>query len=231
MDNERNPVQDFYENFYSKVFVTGNSFSNWSYKKTHVAIEKPTKNRHFSNCLEIGAGNGEHLPFVAHTYDRYFMVDRMKPNSNHVPKHKDVEFIVQDIELCDFGNLKFDRVLMSCVLHHLDNPWKVLKLVESWLNEDGVFTFFLSSDPGVVNRLFRRMCVTPKARQLGFYNYPLVNALEHKNHYWSLVSQIQNVFREYSIRRRYYPLNIPIASLSLFSVWEIRKPHVKDVSY
>ena len=215
-------VRDFYQNYYDLVFSNGSSFSNWAYKQTHLSMERSLQGKHFERVLEIGAGNGEHFKFIRHTFESYLMVDQKEP-SGQWDNGRGVEFLVSDVLSCDFEPESFDRIIMTCVLHHVSDPWLVLKRINSWLKVDGVFTLFLPSDPGMLNRLVRAIFVTPKSRNLGFTHYELFNAFEHKNHYWGLEKQLRSAFLNCTIKTHYYPINIPLGNLSLFSVWNIEK--------
>lgn len=95
--------------------------------------------------------------------------------------------------------------------------------IRRWLKPGGVFTLFLPSDPGIFNRLNRRVFVMPKARRLGFRDYDLMNAREHRNHYWSLRTELLEQFAGDRIQRQYKPFGIPSGNLSTHSFWQITK--------
>lgn len=225
MPEAYDPVKDFYSNYYQRVFVAGSSFSNWAYKITHRALEHNLNSSHFAKVLEVGAGSGEHLSFVEHTFDEYIMVDKNSPEI--IPQSpaasSAASFIESDILACNFAPKSFDRIIFTCVLHHVEKPLLVLELVETWLKDDGLVTIFLPCDPGFMNRFLRRFFVTPKCKKLGFFNYELVNALEHHGHFWAIRRIILSVFNQCKISTRYYPLGIPVVNLSLFAVFTIKK--------
>ena len=83
---------------------------------------------------------------------------------------------------------------------------------------------FLPSDPGVLSRMNRNLIVKRKASQLGFHKYDLMASFEHRNHYWGLKAMVEEVFSDWDISRRYYPFGIRSANMSLFSIWQVRKP-------
>lgn len=225
MIQEQDPVDDFYQNYYQRVFVQGNSISNFAYKATHWLMERNLSTYHFPRVLEIGAGSGEHLSFVKHTFDEYIMVDKQSPNVIPQPLNasSSTSFIKSDILACAFEPKSFDRIIFTCVLHHLENPFLVLKLVDSWLKDDGLVTIFLPCDPGFSNRVVRQIFVSPKCNRLGFHDYELVNALEHHGHFWGIRRLILSVFEHCKISTRFYPLGIPVANLSLFTIITIKK--------
>lgn len=232
-------VYDFYKNYYTQLFCEG-GFSAFSYKLTHKLVEKNYESFISSRkkqeqfilkssdpklcILEVGAGQGEHFEYVKSTFSEYVCLDLFEMPKDWVYQNDErLLWVKGDISKLDFDGKKFDRIIVMCVLHHLKDPFLALKNMQDLLNDDGVLTFFLPSDPGVLNRMNRKIFVSPKAKKLGFSEYALVNAIEHQNHYWGLKSLVNSIFANYTIRKRYYPFNIPSANLSLFSIWNIQK--------
>lgn len=222
--NDRDVVKDFYDHYYERVFNSG-GLVGWSYKSTHRQVEQHVSLPAGASILEVGAGTGEHLPYVAQDFGRYVMVDLSAPPA--APSWGDdprIEWVTGDIsaELPIEGT--FDRVISMCVFHHLADPEGAMSNIRTWLKPGGVFTLFLPSDPGLLNRVNRRLFVMPKARRLGFDQYELMAAQEHRNHYWSLRSLLLDHFHDYTIKRRYKPFGIPSGNLSSHSIWMITKP-------
>ena len=217
-------VDDFYRRCYSSVF-NSKGFVGGSYRLTHRAVEAMSAHKPRATILEVGAGTGEHLEFVPSTYERYDMVDLFKAPQNP-PWVGDprVAWIRGDVCSPIFPAESYDRVLAMCVLHHLSDPADALRNIRTWMKPGGEFTFFLPSDPGILNRLNRALVVAPRARRLGYAHYEVFSAREHRNHYWALRHEILHQFAGFDIRTRYWPLGIPAADLSVFSVWAITKP-------
>ena len=217
-------VDDFYRRFYGSVF-NSSGFVGSSYRLTHRAVEGVSAHKPRAVILEIGAGKGEHWEFVPPTYERYDMLDLFKaPEDPPWAQDPRVAWIQGDVCTHVFPAESYDRVLAMCVLHHLGDPAQALRNIRTWLKPGGEFTFFLPSDPGILNRLNRALFVTPRARRLGYAHYEVFNAREHRNHYWALRHEILHQFAGFDIRRRYWPLRIPAADMSVFSVWAITKP-------
>ncbi|MDD2857615.1 MAG: class I SAM-dependent methyltransferase [Candidatus Nanopelagicales bacterium] len=228
-DPESEEVQDdlvrrFYDDYYSRVF-NAEGFVGWSYRKTHRAVERGHSGLPDLEILEIGAGTGEHLSFVDQSFSRYVMVD-LSPEPVDPAWRGDtrITWLAGDVCKPILAGEQFDRVVSMCVLHHLHNPAAAMRNIRRWLKPGGTFTVFLPSDPGLLNRLNRGMFVTPRARRIGFPDYEVVNAREHHNHYWGLRHELQYEFRDYRIKHSYFPFRLPIADLSVFSVWNITKP-------
>ena len=221
---EQNPQEIFYREYYSKVF-NSDGFSGWSYRQTHKRLERRFLSNSGLRILEIGAGQGEHTEYLVPDYSELTLMDRVNidPNgiSNQDPR---IINIVADAEnITSAKSNYYDRIISMCVLHHVDNPQKVISNIRSWLKVGGVFSLFLPSDPGLLNRLNRKLTIIPKTRKLGFYDFEIVAAREHKNHYWAIKEELKYGFRDCKIEAQYFPLPIRSANLSLFSIWHVTK--------
>jgi phosphatidylethanolamine/phosphatidyl-N-methylethanolamine N-methyltransferase len=225
-------VKMFYSDFYTTVF-NESGFTKFSFQMTHKLLEK---NYHFHSrkmnrfreknfrIIEIGAGKGEHLPFVKDDFSEYLMLDLFDPPENYFGlENSRVKWIKADIcgQLKDYG--LFDRVIVMCVLHHLEDIESAVENMMRILKPGGAITIFLPSDPGLFNRLNRRIFVTSKAKKHGFFNYDLVNALEHRNHCYSIDKQLKYLFKDFNVSRKFYPINLPFYDFTLFSIWNITK--------
>jgi SAM-dependent methyltransferase len=215
-------VDYFYKHFYKSVFEES-SIAAKAYRRTHSLLEDRDFPRS-ARILEIGAGNGQHLAFINTAYSEYIMLDPRRPSLDLISHEGMVRWVEGSAEDNNLQLGTFDRVIMTCVLHHVTDVAAVLRNISNWLVPGGTFSLFLPSDPGLLNRLNRKLYVNRRARRLGFLEYELVNAREHRNHYWSLKTQLKFHFRGFQIDRRYFPLPIPLASASLFSIWHITKP-------
>lgn len=138
-------------------------------------------------------------------------------------KNRRVRYIESDINTCEFKPGYFDRIIITCVLHHLENPYLTLTKVDRWLKPGGTVSIFLPCDPGIAVRLSRSLFVNPKAKRVGFFKYNLVNALEHRNHAWGLTIMLKEIFSKHEVKRRYYPFYFPNNNFNLFSIWQITK--------
>lgn len=70
----------YYEEYYEKLNVRGRGIGSRAFQKLHMAMEKPYNKKHFAKVLEIGAGTGEHLEFINHSYDEYLLTDIRMPS-------------------------------------------------------------------------------------------------------------------------------------------------------
>ena len=209
---------------YQRLFNSG-GLTGWGYRKTHVDIERHPSARSARQILEIGAGAGEHLQYVQSEFERYVMVDlRSAPDNLSGPSGREISWLQADAADDIFAPDSFDRVISMCVLHHVSDVSLVLANISGWLRPGGTFSLFLPSDPGFLNRMNRRLVVNRRAKRVGVSDYPLIWSREHRNHYWSIRTQILDVFSNFTFQVRYWPFRVPAADLSLYSVWHISKP-------
>ena len=211
----------FYRDFYRSV-IFGNGFGPRAVRKCHKSMEKNFKNNTFNQVLEIGGGTGEHLDFVGHTYERYFLTDLVQPVLN-TKWERNPKIICQQVnaEELPYADDSFDRVIATCLLHHVEKPEKVLQEIARVLKPTGVATIFLTCDPGLVVRLLRRLSTARIAKQEGFRGYELMIARDHRNHIGSLLQMAKFVFRNRNMKDTYFPWRIPSWNLNGYVIIQI----------
>lgn len=219
----------YYQNFYNHTANDG--FNGFLFNFTHRALESIPrlsnggKRKVSSRVLEVGAGAGQHLQFVKKTYSEYTMTDinsSLMYKNNRESNLAKIKYKVADVQNLPFKTSSFDRVISTCLLHHLDDVEKALSEIKRVTKKGGLVSIYLSCDPGILNRLLRRLLIIPKARKLGFDDYPIFIAREHKNHFSSIESMISAVFKSQSIRKKYYPLYIKSWNLNTFCIFQIQ---------
>ena len=211
----------FYECFYENV-IFGKGLGPRAVRKTHQEMEKSFKHRSFNSVLEIGGGNGEHLDFVIHDYSEYFLTDLKTPKLNSKWEGNQKIFLKQaNAEELPFPNEKFNRVIVTCLLHHVEKPEKVCQEILRVLKADGVATIFLSCDPGMVVRFLRSLTTARKAKKVGFNGYNLLLARDHRNHVASLLTILKYVFRNRIVKVDYFPFKVPSWNVNGYIVVQI----------
>ena len=210
----------FYQNYYAKLFLEHKLVSklkNISHKKLEKSVKANDK------VLEIGAGNGHHFKFVTHEFKEYHMVDplldlRTDITDRRIVQHK------KDFLDCTFLESGFDRIIVTCVLHHVSNPYEFLSKVKASLKPSGLFTLYLPTDPSLITFLNRKLIIEPTARRMGLANYDLVNAMEHKNSVYSLNRILRYVFMDFDIKSKFFPLRFfPFIFLNGFIILNVRR--------
>ncbi len=211
----------FYECFYDSV-IFGKSAGASAVKQTHASMEKRWHGEFFEKVLEVGSGKGEHLDFVCHDFEEYVMIDLRKTKLNSKwNSDKRIRTVEGNAEFMPFQAGEFDRVISTCLLHHVDNPEKALSEIDRILSQNGIATIFLSCDPGLVVRTLRRLTVARSARKKGFAGYNLMIARDHRNHFSSLLEISKFVFRNRKIKVRYYPFGLKSWNLNGYAILTI----------
>jgi len=190
--------------------------------KGHKAIESAFDNTvKYESVLEIGAGTGEHIPYVRHEYDKYILSDcneialsvAKKKLSNHT---KGILYFEKQVgsQLSYKDNI-FDRVIACHVLEHIYHPHIAIKEWCRVLKDNGVLSVIIPTDPGLAWRLGRRFGPRKKAIKKGiFYDY--VMAREHVNSCINLQAILRYYFPD--AREQWWPFSIPSTDLNLFYI-------------
>ena len=114
-------TRDYYDKAYVETNYEGaGGFATALY---HRALERPYGPRaHFRRVIEVGSGHGEHLKYVRHSFDEYLMTDLEAHGSvetGHGNAPGLVRFEVADAESSTQEDVSFDRLVCTCLLHHL----------------------------------------------------------------------------------------------------------------
>lgn len=136
----------------------------------HRSLEHKLSKRTFGQVLEIGANNAEHLTFVTHEFETYLLTDVSSPTTESLAeaeKRRGVSFELEDAESLTFKDQTFDRVIVTCVLHHLYEPELALMEFRRVLKLGGQLDLLLPSDPGIPFRFARAIGPMRKAKSRG----------------------------------------------------------------
>ena len=222
----RDYVKKWYEEYYSccvycNAAGLGQRFMHRSIEHRHDA------SRHYNRVLEIGANHGEHLQYVQHTFNEYFLTDiETFDRSVLPPSEKRPGLIFQSEDACklSFPDKHFDRVLCSCVLHHVIDAEAALTELRRVLTVNGKADIFLSCDPGFLFRLGRYLGPVREAKKLGLDGVKrLLDARDHRNHVAGLTRLVRHVFRNDEITEKSYPVPYMSWNLSFWKVFNITK--------
>lgn len=220
-DENFGSVDLFYEKFYRPI-IFGRGFSLKAVARTHYMMEKKFKGKHYGQVLEIGGGNGEHLEFILHSYKKYYLTDIRKPvlDDKYLLDPRIISQIA-NAEKLPFEDDFFDRIIVTCLLHHVIQPEQVLNEIVRVLRPTGVATIFLSCDPGLAVRVLRELTTAKIAKKSGFEGYKLMNARDHRNHVGSLLSLAKFAFRNRKFKIRYFPWRLPSWNLNGYIIVEV----------
>lgn len=204
-DSNFGSAEVFYNRFYESV-TFGRGIGPKAIRRTHVSMEKDYAGASFEKCLELGAGKGQHLDFVKHDFKEFILLDIRKPELNSEREQDNrIHALVGNAELIPFPDGYFDRVISTCLLHHVEQPEAVVKELNRVLGGSGIATILLSCDPGLAVRTLRRITVARSSGKQGYSGYALMIAREHRNHVSSLLEIIKFTFRNRKVTIKYYP--------------------------
>ena len=215
---------EFYRDYYRAICGDDQgSVTRWA----HQAMERRfSEDMLFGSVLEVGAGEGTHLPFVRHRFSRYVVSDTgersIERARERFASRLGVEFLTADAEDLPFADDEFDRFVATCVLIHLPNPERALlewrRVVRG---HGGRLTIYVPNEGGVPLAMGRRLTTARAARKAGFAGYDLMVAREHRNNVTSLHELLHYVFRCDQVRVEGWPLRRSPLALRVFTVYDI----------
>lgn len=187
-------------------------------KNGHRQLEKFKKNKvHLSKILEIGAGSTPHYHFIKHTYDEYHIVETSEYAMNYHKDNKKFQLTKYDGKNLPYKDNSFDRIIISHCLEHILSPEDFLNEMMRVLKIGGVLSISLPTDPGFawrLGRLFVGLFKVNKTYNLSFDEFEYLNATEHVNSIFNLISIIRYNCKN-SIEEHFYPLKIKSSDLNL----------------
>jgi phosphatidylethanolamine/phosphatidyl-N-methylethanolamine N-methyltransferase len=199
----------------------------------HRSLErKYTAQTRFQSVLEVGGNRGEHAPYVLHAFDKYVVTDlsdELSPADKECLAERGMRFEIADVLDLPFPDGSFDRVLNTCVLHHVADPEKAFEEMRRVLVSGGTADIFLPSDPGQLFRLSKQLGTVRSARRMGLEDVKsLVDARDHRNHVGGLLRLMSHVFRHDELVRRTYPMPGMTWNSSLWTICRIRKQRTRS---
>lgn len=221
----KNPLQQRYSEIYSDARY--GSEKDKAHVFYHTKLEKNLSDDFYPLVLEIGAGSGEHLQYVRHGYSKYILSDIVLPENKLISKLFPKVIIQQeDAQNLNIDSNLVDRVIVTCVLHHLSDPYKSLSEIRRVAKNGASISIYLPSDPGLLYRFAQYLSSNRKLRK--FFSkseLQILRGLEHRNHVASLEAMIRDTFYKDKIFRYDFPFKASW-NLRLFTIYqiEISKP-------
>jgi ubiquinone/menaquinone biosynthesis C-methylase UbiE len=177
------------------------------------------------NVLEIGAGQGEHFPFVNTNFAKYTMSDISDWGAPDISKILETDnratFEIQDIQALTYPDSSFDRVITTCVIAHVDEPYESFLEVRRVTKNEGTCSFLVSADPSILLRFIRAMLTAPKMKKLSS-PYLLINAISHRNSANGIIEIAKHVFRDDQVQIKYLPFRIRSWNLSTHIIINVK---------
>jgi len=223
-------ISQYYERCYDDANYSG--LNGRFHAFYHAAIERPFgPATHFGQVIEVGCARAHHLPFVRHRFDRYLMTD-LHPNE---PQLDEVilrwqgpgvlGYERQDASAIDHPDNTFDRLISTCVLHHLDDPDAALAEWFRVVRPGGEISIYLPYDPGMAYR-WVRWCTTHRVqrrleRRGQLEDHLYMWAREHRNHVLALKQLIRHHAAGHQTASRRYPFPLLTWNANLYEILHI----------
>lgn len=215
-------IREWYRGPYAEITASANGSVFDRYMRSR--LEHPLRGwPNLRDVLEIGAHNGEQVKHVHHGFDRYVLTDLAEPL---LPPElsADPRFaaLACDASALPFAAASFDRVLMTCVLHHVSSPLAAAAEMRRVCRPGGVISILVPTDPGLAYRWGKAATSGLAARRRGLSDqFELVNAISHGNHFRSIRVQLLHVFAGDRVHIDWLPTRVPSMNLNAFTVWTI----------
>ena len=104
----------------------------------------------------------------------------------------------------------------------MDNPVKALNEWRRVVKPGGFISIYLSADPSLSLRIFRKFTTQIKAKRMGFNDYRIFIANEHQISVSSLIDNIKYVFQSDKVNFKYRPFYIRSWYLNLVCIVQIQ---------
>ena len=219
-------LNKFYEQQYEHLFWSG--IVGGLVGVAHRIMEFRYRDKqYFSTILEVGAGQGQHLPFVKSKYSLYYCTDLIAP-SNIRSSYPNLITVSEDAQALSFKDEMFDRIIATCLLPHLDFPDSALREWRRVLKPGGILTVYVATDPGLMLRFFRLILIAPKAIKAGFGNHLQTSHIEHRNSYLLCKTLINRNFNSDKVKLRRYPFPFLSWNFNMFAIVHIEKLKKND---
>lgn len=215
-------VRDWYAHHYSLVSASGDD-SRFA-RFMHRAIEQRyDATDAFARVLEVGANRGEHVAFVKHSFDEYVVSDLHCPTL--LPEiEADPRIIAAtcDVMRLPYADASFDRLISTCLMHHVESPFLAAQEMRRVTRRGGAITILLPTDPGLTYRFGKALTSGRAAHRKGLSDaHRLVSALDHRNHFLSIRTQLSHVFRVDTVAIDWYPWRVPLMGVNAFVVLRV----------
>lgn len=223
-------LAQYYRAYYHSVLYK-NACQSFGTRYFDARLEKSWRNLDYTpvKLLEIGFASGEHVSKVRNfPLEEYVGLDINDPSTKEyldaltTDQQSKIKFIRSDAAKMPLEDNYFDRVVSTCLLHHVSNPLEVLREVRRVTKNQGEISIGLPSDPGLVNRLIKFLITYPNMRRNGVVNPKLIYALEHPNQIGGLLEIAKHVFIDDELRLIYSPLRMKSWNLNLMIVINVR---------
>lgn len=228
-------LKSYYDFAYSQINYNG--LAGIGNRLIHRSIERNLESSYFPTTVELGSAKGHHLQYVQHKFDEYLMLDLvdfkldlelLSHSLKNENKKASLKQIVADASQLPFENNSVDRILHTCLLHHVDNLEETLLEIIRVLKPGGIYTGYIPCDAGLTYRIVQALTTTPRIRswiqELGIdLAVADLRKWEHIRDYRSIERCITKFSSSHSVTFETHPLRYMNFNLNIYSVVRIQK--------
>ena len=175
------------------------------------------KKTNYDKILEIGAGSAPHFSYMNSTYNEYHIAETSDFAEDFHKDNLKIKLVKYDGEKLPYQNETFDRIVISHCLEHILSPEEFIQEMMSKLKKGGVLSISLPTVPGIawrLGRLFVGIFKINKTYNISYEDFEYMNATEHVNSIFNLISIIRFNFKN-SFEEYFYPLKVKSSDLNL----------------
>ncbi len=184
----------------------------------HNNLEKYQFDDNISKVLEIGPGTVPHTPYIKHSYEEYHILETSNYAIKELKKQGFTNVRWYDGSTIPYHNDYFDRVIMSHVLEHINNPHEFLLEIMKKIKVGGVLSISLPTDPGIfwrASRLLIKVLSLHKGQNITNIEYDYINSIEHINSIFNLRNIIKYHFNG-NFYETFLPFKVRLPDINLF---------------
>jgi SAM-dependent methyltransferase len=216
------------ENF-NEIYYSGASAKIAA--KFHTLLEK-NRNTEYGRVIELGATHGYHFQFVSHPYQEYVLSD-IRPSTalrKLAQSHPGVSVMELDVtNMVGVATKSYNRVVLTCLLHHIEQPEKVIRELIRITRKGGVIDILLPNDPSLIWNFGRLLFTIPKALKRGFTfrDYWSYVKKEHINKVKGLRRQIEEISKasELGLQIDRWPINSRLTPFIVYYRYSLIIPY------
>lgn len=136
----------WYEEYYSSTSATANGSLFERYM--HRSMEAPFgPGDSFPRVLEVGGNRGEHVPYIKHQFESYVLSDLFMPDvTSVVDLDPRIRADAADVQDLPYDEAEFDRLIATCLLHHVPDPFLALQEMRRVVRPGGQITVLIPTD-------------------------------------------------------------------------------------
>lgn len=225
----RKDLPNDFKKIYQKIYLDnregrgiGNKISQFSEKWAHKIIEKRYNYRQKNNCLEIGAGNLNHIPYLQNNNELYDIVEPEEwfyKDNFYLDRVNSIYQTIYDVPL----NNSYDRIISIMVLEHVLDLPNFIQRCKNLLKIDGMFQAAIPCEGELAWYLAWRLGTSSTFWLKYKKDWGTMIRHEHVNNLKEITSIIDHFFGNFKIIRSPVPFMLQKKHFSFYAYIEAKK--------